>query len=206
MVSLRVLAGQPQRRRADLAGRTDRRHDQRRRGGRPPRRARHRPRRDMGGDLRRRCGTQATTMGINVLSEYRTRKRSRLLGDVAIRPTLPGERTRADQGQPAAPADGRAVAAGHACRDRALRATIYGPNHPYGRVDPDRGAARRAIRSTMSRRFHAAKFGAKRAHLYIAGQFDAGGGQGGGHQGVRGWAPAPEPLTLAAIARARARA
>jgi zinc protease len=57
--------------------------------------------------------------------------------------------------------------------DVALGRTIYGPEPSLW---PRRSGARRsspATRSIEVKAFHAGQFGAKRAHLYIAGKFDA---------------------------------
>jgi zinc protease len=81
--------------------------------------------------------------------------------------------------------------------DVALARTIYGPNHPYGRVVPS-AAQLSGYTIDQVRAFHKGQFGAKRAHLYVAGKFDAAAVKAAIGTAFGGWAAGPEPLQLAA--------
>jgi zinc protease len=149
----------------------------------------------MGGELGVGAGTQTTQLSINVLSEHAPEAVA-LIGDVAIRPTLPaGElaRIKANLARQLSVA----LSQPGTLADAALARTIYGPDHPYGRTIPSQ-AQLAAYTIDDVKRFHAGQFGAKRAHLYIAGRFDAAAVKAAVNKAFGGWAAGPEPLALAA--------
>ncbi|WBY09368.1 pitrilysin family protein [Sphingomonas sp. 7/4-4] len=149
----------------------------------------------MGGELGVGAGTQTTQLSINVLSEHAPDAVA-LIGDVAIRPTLPpGElaRIKANLARQLSVALSQPAT----LADAALARTIYGPDHPYGRTIPSQ-AQLAAYTIDDVKRFHTGQFGAKRAHLYIAGRFDAAAVKAAVNKAFGGWAAGPEPLALAA--------
>lgn len=149
----------------------------------------------MGGELGVGAGTQSTQISINVLSEHAPQAIA-LIGDVAIRPTLPaGElaRIKANLARQLSVA----LSQPGTLADAALARTIYGPDHPYGRTIPTQ-AQLAAYTIDDVKRFHAGQFGAKRAHLYIAGKFDAAAVKAAVAKAFGGWAGGPAPLELAA--------
>lgn len=149
----------------------------------------------MGGELGVGAGTQTTQISINVLSEHAPEAVA-LIGDVAIRPTLPpGElaRIKANLARQLSVA----LSQPGTLADAALARTIYGPDHPYGRTIPSQ-AQLAAYTIDDVKRFHTGQFGAKRAHLYIAGRFDAAAVKAAVTKAFGGWAAGPEPLALAA--------
>lgn len=150
----------------------------------------------MGGSLDVNSGNDLTTVGGEVLSEHAA-EMVRLVADVARTPLLPqselsrikADRLRAlsiekSQPQPIA-------------QDR-FRSMLYG-KHPYGRVFPDERIVR-GFTIGQVRAFHAANFGARRAHLYVAGVFDGAATEAAIRQAFGGWAagtpsqrPVPQP-------------
>lgn len=149
----------------------------------------------MGGDLTVGVGGQSTQITMNVLSEYAADAVS-LIGDVAIRPDLPaGElaRVKANLGRRLAVA----LSQPGTLADAALARTVYGADHVYGRLLPTQ-AQLAGYTIADVKGFHASQFGARRAHLYIAGRFDAGAVKAAIAKAFDGWAAGPEPLTIAA--------
>lgn len=149
----------------------------------------------MGGDLSVGAGMQSTSIGINVLSEHAADAIA-LIGDVAIRPDLPAAelaRVKANLGRRVAVA----LSQPGPLADIALARTIYGPDHPYGRIVPN-PAQLAGYTIADVKQFHASQFGARRAHLYIAGRFDAAAVKAAVAKALGGWAPGPEPIRLPA--------
>lgn len=148
---------------------------------------------DMGGDINVGAGQQATQITMNVLSEHAPAAVA-LIGDVAIRPDLPASelaRVKANLGRQLSVA----LSQPGTLADVALARTIYGPNHPYGRIVP--GQAQLAgYTLDQVKAFHSGQFGAKRAHLYIAGKFDAAAVKAAVTKAFGGWSAGPEPLKL----------
>ncbi len=124
----------------------------------------------MGGELGIGVGMDQTTLSLDVLSEFGP-DAVRLLADVVRNPRLPGSelaRIQADQVR-------RVSIAKTQPQQIALerfRKVLY-PDHPYGRVFPTEEMLRGYTVEDVQR-FHAANFGAQRAHLYVVGRFDAG--------------------------------
>jgi predicted Zn-dependent peptidase len=149
----------------------------------------------MGGDLNVGAGQQSTSITMNVLSEFAPAA-VQLIGHVAIRPDLPASelaRVKANLGRQLSVA----LSQPGTLADVALARTIYGPNHPYGRVVPSQ-AQLSGYTIDQVRTFHKNQFGAKRSHLYIAGKFDAAAVKAAITKMFASWIPGPEPLKLAA--------
>lgn len=75
---------------------------------------------------------------------------------------------------------------------QAFRQALYG-DHPYGRVLPDE-ALLKGFTMAQVRDFYRANSGAQRAHLYVAGVFDAAAVERAIRAGFAGWARGPAPL------------
>ena len=147
----------------------------------------------MGGSLGLGATTHHTVLSLYTLSD-RAPDALRLIGDVARRPDFPSsELDRVRQNLLRGLAVARAQPGSAA--EVALAAAYYGNNHPYGRVVPTE-AQLRAYSLAEVRRFHADNFGARRARLYIAGQFDAAAVRAAIQQAFADWQPGPEPLKL----------
>jgi predicted Zn-dependent peptidase len=150
---------------------------------------------EMGGDLGVGAGQQTTQITMNVLSEYAPQAVA-LIGDVAIRPDLPASelaRVKANLGRQLSVA----LSQPGTLADIALARTIYGPNHPYGRVVPSE-AQLAGYTIDQVKGFHRGQFGAKRAHLYIAGKFDSAAIKAAIARAFGSWTGGPAPVTLAA--------
>ncbi|WP_213980627.1 pitrilysin family protein [Sphingomonas sp. dw_22] len=148
----------------------------------------------MGGQVDVGVGQQTTQVTTNILSEYAPDAVA-LVSDVALRPDLPaGEiaRVKANLGRQLSVA----LSQPGTLADAALARRIYGPNHPYGRTIPSQ-AQLAAYTIDQVKAFHAGQFGARRAHLYIAGRFDAAAVKAAVAKAFGGWAAGPEPLKLA---------
>ena len=153
---------------------------------------------DMGGGLSTGAGMHETVVGLSVLSEF-AEDAVQLVSDVARRPTFPAselERVRADLQRNLAVARTQPQAAANV----ALAAAYYGTDHPYGRVVPtDAQLAGYTLEDV--RRFHQENFGARRAQLYVAGQFDPAAVKAAIEQAFGDWQPGPERLSLPAQPR-----
>ncbi|WP_173655777.1 M16 family metallopeptidase [Sphingomonas turrisvirgatae] len=128
-------------------------------------------------------------MSINVLSE-RTADAIALVADVAQRPSFPDSelaRVKANWNRRLAIALTQPGTLANAAWTRAY----YGPDHPYGRVLPT-AAQFGAYQTGQLKAWHAANFGAKRSHLYIAGKFDAAAVKAAVEKSFGGWAAGPD--------------
>ena len=148
---------------------------------------------EMGGGLGTGVGAHETVVNLAVLSEYGANA-IQLVADVARQPTFPEselERVRANlqRGLAVARTQPQTVA------EVALAAAYYGTDHPYGRILPtDAQLAGYSIEDV--RRFHRENFGARRAQLYVAGQFDPAAVKAAIEQAFADWQPGPERLSL----------
>jgi len=146
----------------------------------------------MGGNVSVGTGTINTALNLTVLSEHASDAIA-LLADLARAPTFPASefgrakdnRVRSlslalSQAQPVAE-----LALGHA---------YYG-DHPYGATYPT-SAQLGGYTLADVRAFHAANFGAQRAHLYIAGRFDTAAVRAAVSKAFGGWAKGPARLSL----------
>lgn len=124
---------------------------------------------DMGGQVSVSNGIEFVTAATDVLSEHGPAA-AKLLADVVRRPNLP------DSELPRLKQDAlRAIAISktdpQALADDAFTKAFL-PGHPFGHGDLTEADVK-AVGIDDIRRFHAEKLGANRAHLYVAGQFDA---------------------------------
>lgn len=147
----------------------------------------------MGGALNVGVGWSSTHLSLAVLQEN-AQAAIALLGDVARRPDFASDafaRTRQDLVRNLSVT----LARPQPLAGAVLAKAIYGPSHPYGRVLP-KEAQLKGYSLEDVRGFYAANFGAKRAHLYVAGQFDAEAIRAAVTQAFGDWAPGPEALSL----------
>jgi len=148
---------------------------------------------DMGGGLATNATLESSSVALNVLSE-RAADAIALVADVAQRPGYPdGElaRVKANWNRRLAVALSQPGTLADAALDRAY----YGTGHPYGRVLPTPQQFG-AYTTAQIKAWHAANFGAKRSHLYIAGKFDAAAVKAAVQKAFGGWAAGPERLSL----------
>ena len=123
----------------------------------------------MGGEIFVRTGLDETVIGGDVLAEFAP-DLVKLLAGITRSPALPAsevERIRADLKRQLDVALSQAQSQ---AREAFLEAT-YG-QHPYGDIYPD-ASQLEGYDATAARAFHEREFGAKRTHVYVAGQFDA---------------------------------
>ena len=156
----------------------------------------------MGGEVSVTAGADATEITGDALSEFAPEMVA-LVAELAQRPRFPESelgRLKADllrefsvaRTQPGQLALAR------------FRESIYG-DHPYGRVFPT-DESLKALSLQQVRAFHEAGFGAARAHLYVAGRFDASAVEGAVRTSFGSWkraAPAaprrPAPMAARAL-------
>ena len=123
----------------------------------------------MGGAVSVAAGSDQTWVNGSVLSE-RAADLVRLVADVARHPRLPAselERIKGDRLRTLSIARSQP----QPLADEKFRQITY-PDHPYGRVFPTE-AMLKGYTIQQVRSFYTANFGAARAHLYVAGVFDA---------------------------------
>jgi zinc protease len=122
----------------------------------------------MGGQLNFNAGTDSSSAGIEVLSEF-TPEAVKLLADVLQHPKLPPgelERVRGNLlRQLSVQLDTPQAQA-----NQVFAATLY-PDHPYGRLFPTETQLKQYGMEDV-RKFYAANLGAQRTHLYVVGRFD----------------------------------
>jgi len=144
---------------------------------------------EMGGGLTAGAGDDEVNVGGDVLSESAERYVS-LLADVVLHPRF-------------APADVERLRA-NLMRDNAIalsspgqiarqkfRQMIFG-DHPYGRVFAPESMLS-GYTTEKVREFHAGNFGARRAHLYVSGVFDAAKVERAVRTAFAGWAAGAPP-------------
>ena len=147
----------------------------------------------MGGNLNVGSGDHETAIGLSVLSAQ-AGDAVRLVGDVALRPSFPAaelERVRQNllRGLAVAKSQPQPTA------DAALAAALYGTAHPYGRPYATEAQIKGYSLDDV-RGFYQQNFGARRARLYVAGQFDREAIKSVIEQVYGGWAEGPERLAL----------
>lgn len=144
----------------------------------------------MGGQVTVNVSEDLTMISGDVLTEFAPQM-ARLLADITRNPGFPEqelERLRRDRL--------RMVSVARTQPDQmaveAFRKALYG-DHPYGRLFPDeaqlQGYSLEAIRD-----FHAGNFGAKRAHVFVAGRFDSAETIGAIENAFADWKAGPDPL------------
>jgi predicted Zn-dependent peptidase len=146
----------------------------------------------MGGDLSIGSGRHQTNLYLNVLSDQ-AGAAIMLVGDVAIHPSFPAsafDRVKADAARNLAVTLSQAGS----IADYALARAYYGSDHPYGNIPSTTQIA--AFTIADARRFHDINFGARRAHLYIAGRFDKAAVKAAIMQAFGGWTAGPARLAL----------
>lgn len=122
----------------------------------------------MGGSLNVGAGADETTVSGEVLSEFGPQL-VRLIADVAIHPSFPEselERLKANRLRNLAIAKSQQ----QPLAQEKFHAVLF-PDHPYGRIFPSEEMLQ-GYTVQQIRDFHATNFGARRAHLFIAGVYD----------------------------------
>lgn len=125
---------------------------------------------DMGGQLDVFAGSEFTTAGGVVLSDFGANFVA-LLADVLRNPALPASeapRLKSDLGRELAVARTRPQ---DLARERFFQ--VLFPDHPYGRLFPQETALK-GYTVEQARAFYRANFGAARTHLYVAGKLEPG--------------------------------
>jgi len=147
---------------------------------------------DMGGSLSIGAGSQLTSIDTVVLSE-RAPDAIGLLADLARHPDFPADafdRIKTNRARSLAVNLSQASTIANVAVARAY----YG-NHPYGAPLPV-PAQFAGYSLDDVRHFHAANYGARRAHLYIAGRFDPAAVRAAVTARFGDWAAGPERLFL----------
>ena len=138
----------------------------------------------MGGSLEIDTDADTTRAGGDVLSEFGP-DMVRLVADVVRNPAWPASemsRLKADLARELAVAKQQP----QPLAEERFRAVMYG-DHPYGRTFPDPDKLQ-AYTVEQLRGFYDANFGAARAHLYVAGRFDAAKVEAAVREAFAGWA------------------
>ncbi|MCU0977155.1 MAG: insulinase family protein [Steroidobacteraceae bacterium] len=152
---------------------------------------------EMGGGLFANAGDEQTTVGISVLSEHAA-DAAALIAEVLREPQLPESELPRILGSfqrrlSVAKSDPGSLA------DEALAQLAWG-DHPFGRSFPTE-AQLAAYTVDDVRRFHAANFGARRTHVYVAGRYDRPALEAALKQAFSGWAAGPEPTSNPPVLR-----
>lgn len=148
----------------------------------------------MGGELDVSATMQSTQVSTNVLSEYAPEAIA-LISEVVMRPNLPSTeiaRVKANLSRNLS----LSLSQPGTLADVTLARRIYGPDHPYGRIIPTQSQLA-AYTVNQVKTFHSGQFGARRAHLYIAGRFDAAAVKAAVAAAFGDWASGPAPLKIA---------
>jgi len=145
----------------------------------------------MGGGLNIGVGLDQSNIGGDVLAEYAP-DMVRLIADVAQHPLFPAselDRLKSDRVRQVSVAKRRP----RSLTLEKFRKVLYG-DHAYGRIYPTpemiQGYTIDDIKS-----FYDANFGAARAHLYVAGVFDAAKVEAAVQEAFSDWKPGPAPTT-----------
>jgi predicted Zn-dependent peptidase len=152
----------------------------------------------MGGSINLGAGLHETTLGIAALAEH-TPDAIRLLGDIALRPDFPGselERIRQSALRSLAVARSQPQTAASA----ALAAAYYGADSPFGRLLPTDEQVKSYSLDDI-KAYYRSNFGAKRARIYVAGQFDPAAVKATIEQVFGGWTAGPERLRVVPAAK-----
>ena len=145
----------------------------------------------MGGSLTVGVGADQTTVNGTALSQFAPDLIA-LLAEVVREPAFPDDAFARIQGD----LQRRVAVARTQPQSLALEAfrkALYG-DHPYGRYLPT-DAQLAAYTVDDARRFYAENAGAARAHLYVAGRFDAPALERAIRNAFEGWAAGPAPFT-----------
>jgi zinc protease len=145
----------------------------------------------LGGSISMRVDEDTTTIAGDVLAENAPALVA-LIADIARRPALPEpevERIRSDllRGVSIARSQAQSLAR------EAFVKSVYGPDHPYGRLYPSDEQLKSYTLADL-RGFHKDNFGARRSHLYVAGKFDEPAVQAAVRSSFGDWDPGPDVL------------
>lgn len=148
----------------------------------------------MGGGLSLGTGVNAVTASTDVLSENAPAAIG-LVADLLQRPDMKPEeleKVRGDLQRNLA----LAKSTPGSLADEAFQGAIY-PGHPYGRLFP---TSQQLAGYTLDqvKAFHAANFGAGRAHIYVVGQFDTPAVRAAIDMAFQGWKAGAAPTALPA--------
>jgi zinc protease len=122
-----------------------------------------------GGAVAFNVGMNETSIGADVLSEFGP-DMVRLIADLARNPRFPETelaRLKANRMRQVTVAKSRQ----QQLANEKFLAVLY-PNHPYGRLFPSEPQLQ-GYTIDQARAFHTANYGARRAHVYVVGRFDA---------------------------------
>ena len=145
----------------------------------------------MGGALGVGVGSDQATIGGSVLSDFAA-EYVRLVADVVQNPRFPESelpRLKANRVRQVAIAKSQP----QSLAQEKFSQILYG-DHPYGRVFPTEEMLK-GYTIDQVKAFHAANFGAQRAHLYIAGVFDRAAVEAAVREAFGAWAKGPAPVT-----------
>ncbi len=148
----------------------------------------------MGGDLSVKEDDHQTTLSLDVLSEH-VPGAVALVADVALHPDFPADafaRVKSSQLRQLSVELSRP----DPVADYALDRATFGPDHPYGAIPS--AAQIGGYTLAQAKAFHDANFGAGRAHLYIAGRFEAAAAKAAIAKAFGGWAPGAPRMAPAA--------
>jgi predicted Zn-dependent peptidase len=152
----------------------------------------------MGGSLAVNVGPDLTTIGGDALSEFAP-DFVRLLAEVVRHPRLPAAelpRLKADRLRQLSVARRQP----RSLTLERFRQALY-PDHAYGRVFPAPEQLE-GYTPVQVRGFHAANFGAARAHLYVVGRFDSAATEAAARAAFGDWGRGAPPLVQTPTARA----
>ncbi|HEY0037365.1 MAG TPA: pitrilysin family protein, partial [Longimicrobium sp.] len=155
----------------------------------------------FGGSLDVVTGLEESSIGGDVLAEFAPRMVA-LVADVVRNPRLPESevpRLKATLTRNLAQARTRS----QSLALERFRSALY-PNHPFGRLFPSE-AMLAGYTADQARSFYDANFGAARAHLYVAGRFDAAATEAAVRGAFADWrrgTPAPLPAVQPVSRRA----
>ena len=146
---------------------------------------------NMGGALNISVGEDESEISSDVLSDFGAQA-AKLIADVAEHPLFP------DKELPRLKNDAlRQLAIAKTIPQRIalerLRKILY-KDHPYGTVLPTQESIEKTTVEDI-KRYYGNNFGAERAHLYIAGRFDAAAMKNAIEESFGGWAKGPAPVT-----------
>jgi len=143
----------------------------------------------MGGELGVFVGSDRTQVGGAVLAEHGP-DMVRLVAQVLRTPRLPeSELARITSTKAREVAIARSQP--QPLEEEQFVKTIYG-DHPYGRLFPT-AEMLKSYTIAQVRAFHARNFNATRAHMYVAGVFDAAAMERAIRESFSGWSPGPAP-------------
>jgi len=145
----------------------------------------------MGGEVNLGVGSDQMTLSTDALSEFAP-DAVRLLSDVLQNPSLPEDeldRLKRDRLRQLSVQQSRPSSKAL----QQFRQTLYGDDHPYGRLYPSEEMLSGYSIEDV-RRFYTDNVGAQRTHLYIVGRFDADATEEAVRDAFAGWKAGPAPI------------